>query len=153
MTRRQRGLPARHFVAIDPCFWVSAITMWKVLSDREILKSRFQEGCRKNHRNPNPNILLAHGPFFHEPSHTPDRRDIYCFQSFWQTWRPSPAAFFWHDDQIGQLSQTFVRIRSLSVIESAFMNASQMNLAAYGKYLYAKDHDMSKKSILKCTFG
>ena len=60
-----------------------------------------QEGCRKNHRNPNPNILLAHGPFFHEPSHTPDRRDIYCFQSFWQTWRPSPAAFFWRGDRLG----------------------------------------------------
>jgi len=54
---------------------------------------------------------------------------------------------------IGQLSQIFAMLRSLSVIESAFMNASQMNLAAYEKYLYAKDHDMSKKSILKCTFG
>jgi hypothetical protein len=36
--------------------------------------------------------------------------------------------------------------RSLSVIESASMNASQMNFAVYEEYSHAKDKDLSKKS-------
>ena len=60
----------------------------------------------RNYRNLNPNILLAHGPYFHEPSHTPDRKGIYCFQLSWQTWRPLPAAFFWHGDRSGSFRRS-----------------------------------------------
>jgi hypothetical protein len=63
--------------------------------------------------------------------------------------KATPCCFLLAWRQIGQLSQIFAMLRSLSVIESASMNASQMDLATYEKYLYAKDHDMSKKSIPK----